>query len=456
MKNYLKYTVWFALLVLGILLAMSYLPPLTLGDHVLRKVDILSDIRIPSSQEEVDSVILPPAPVIKPAFLDTCREGLTCIEDYSDSTFRGMVPFYRALSRMDSLNRPVRIAFFGDSFIEADIFTSDLREMLQRKYGGCGVGMVDITSTTNGYRPTVRHSFRGWQSHSVTDSSGFSKNKQGIAGRYFVPTPGAYVELSGQTKYASLLDTCRQSTIYFYSKGGLSLSVCVNNKERFEKTFDGSSDLQKMSVKGRIGSVNWKVNRADSTLFFGVSMDALQGVAVDNFSLRGSSGLSLRYIPEKNLKDFNEQRPYDLIVLQYGLNVATQRGSNYEGYYRGMLTTVQHLKECFPQAGILVLSVGDRDYRSETGEMQTMPGVRNLIRYQQNLAAENGVAFWNMFAAMGGDGSMVKLVQTKPPMANLDYTHINFRGGRYVAGLLFDALVYGKEQYDKRCAYENE
>lgn len=92
----------------------------------------------------------------------------------------------------------MRIAVFGDSFIEADIFTADLREMLQKRFGGCGVGFVTITSMTSGYRPTVRHSFGGWSSHAVTDSVYFDKKKQGVSGHYFVPREGAYVELRGR------------------------------------------------------------------------------------------------------------------------------------------------------------------------------------------------------------------------------------------------------------------
>ena len=72
-------------------------------------------------------------------------------------------------------------------------------------------------------------------------------------------------------------------------------------------------------------------------------------VAVDNFSVRGSSGLHLRSIPLKTLKAFQRVRPYDLIVLQYGLNVATERGVNYESYKKGMLAVIAHLKELFPK-----------------------------------------------------------------------------------------------------------
>jgi hypothetical protein len=400
--------------------------------------------------EEVDS--LPPPP--KPAFVDTCRTGMTCIEDYSDSTRRGMMAFYRALNTLEQQPRHVRIAVFGDSFIEADILTADLRNLLQSRYGGCGVGYVDITSTTYGYRPTVRHSFQGWQSHAITDSVYFDYSKQSISGHYFVARPGAYVELRGQRKYGTLLDSCRQATLYFHNKGEVTLSARINGREAARQTFLPTGDLQEMTLDGVIGSVRWTVEQADSTLFYGAAMDGDRGITVDNFALRGSSGLSLATIPQHTLHAFNDERPYDLVILLYGLNVATERGRIYDKYKEGMQRTLSHLKKALPDAGILIVSVGDRDYRTDEGELRTMPGIKHLVRYQQNIAADNAVAFWNLFEAMGGEGSMAKLVHAKPAKANLDYTHINFRGGKQLATLLYEAMIYGKEQYDRRQAYE--
>ena len=460
-KNYLKYSLRLVLIVFAALFGLHWLPAITIDGHTMRRVDLLSDLRYPKQEVAVaDSDTIPLPPVVKPVFVDTCRAGMTCIEDYGDSTRRGMASFYEALDRTSSSHPDhdglVRIAVFGDSFIEADIFTADLREMLQKRFGGCGVGFVTITSMTSGYRPTVRHTFGGWSSHAVTDSVYFDKKKQGISGHYFIPREGAYVELRGQSKYASLLDTCQQASIFFYSKDSVHLTARVNRGESKNYSLAPSGDLQKISVEGRIGSVRWTVDRADSTLFYGLAMDGKKGIILDNFSLRGSSGLSLRGIPQQMLRQFNEQRPYDLIILEYGLNVATERGRNYDNYQKGLLTSIEHLKNCFPQASILLLSVGDRDYKTEDGELRTMPGVKNLIRYQQNIAAESGIAFWNMFEAMGGEGSMANLVHAKPSMANYDYTHINFRGGKHLAGLLYETLIYGKEQYDRRRAYEQE
>lgn len=455
-KNALKKVGWLVWLVVGALLLMHGLPALKIGGRGLRRVDLLGDLRRPHpSVVEPDSAVtlLPP---VKPAFVDTCPAGKVCIEDYGDSTCRGMEAFYRALDGLAAGPRPVRIAYFGDSFIEADILTADLREMLQQKYGGCGVGFVPVTSAVNGFRPTVGHRFGGWSSHSAMDSVGFHRDEQGLSGHYFLPRPGAYVEVRGQRKYASRLDTCQAVSIFFRNGGRIGLSLETNGAVTEDRSFDPDGHVHEWRVKGHIGTARWTVTEGDSAVFFGVAMDGLSGITVDNFSLRGSSGLSLRSIPVQTLKDFNAFRPYDLIVLQYGLNVATERGRDYSHYMEGMTTTLQHLKEAFPQAGILVVSVGDRDYRTEEGELRTMPGIKNLVRYQQRLAADNGVAFWNLFEAMGGDGSMVKLVEAKPSQANLDYTHINFRGGKRLAGLLYEALVYGKEQYDRRRAYESE
>lgn len=496
------------MVIFGLYLLADVLPP-TIGGHKLRTVDLLADVKAEEDdfyeeyenyadddeeeeEEEVKKeaketeekeekkngillalsaewladadtgtikktpILLPLPPRPTTATTNTCPEGMTCIIDFADSTSRGMEPYYRAIERMKQDGGGVRVAFFGDSFIEADIMTADLREMLQKEYGGCGVGFVDIGSKFNNFRPTVVHNFGGWQSRATTDSTGFNRSKQGIAMRYFLPSAGAYVEYKGQRKYASQLDSFQLASIYFNTQGKVSLTAQINGGSERSEVFMGSDRLQRMQVKGNIASVRWQVKSAESAVFFGATLDGKNGIAVDNLAMRSSSGISLQTIPLATLKEFNRLRPYDLIILQYGLNVATERGRNYDHYKLRMQKTLKHLKEAFPQAGILLVSVGDRNYKTESGNLRTMPGVKNLIKYQETIAAESGVAFWNMFEAMGGEGSMVKLVQAQPPMANYDYTHINFRGGKYLAGFMFEALKHGKDEFDRRQMYENK
>lgn len=456
MKNKVAVTFVFTLIVVSGLMALYFLPPINIGGTPLRKVDLLSDLR-PDVQEETadsDSVFVPP--VVKPAFVDSCRSGLTCIEDYSDTGVPSMGSFYDALSRVSSLDRPVRIAYFGDSFIEGDILTGDLRAMLQDKFGGCGVGYVPITSAVAGFRATVHHSYSGWGSHSITDPVYFNRSLQDISNHYFIPHPGASVSLEGTARYAAHLDSCRRSSFYFFSSDSLIISASINGNEPEYFSIEGDSmSMRSVSVEGNIHSVKWKVEQCgEHSRCFAATMDPLSGIVVDNFSTRGSSGQQLIHIPLSVLKDYHRMRTYDLIVLQYGLNVASEAVHRYDYYTNAMKKVISHLKEAFPQTSILIVGVGDRENRSETGELRTMSGVKSLIRYQQMLAADTHVAFWNLFEAMGGEGSMAEMVNSKPSMANYDYTHINFRGGKHLADLLFKSLMYGKEQYERRKAYE--
>jgi hypothetical protein len=98
------------------------------------------------------------------------------------------------------------------------------------------------------------------------------------------------------------------------------------------------------------------------------------------------------------------------------------------------------MQRAFPNASILIIGMSDKSSRID-GEFQTDPSVPRLLKAQRSLAERNHAAFWNLFAAMGGENSMVSWVEDSPPLANKDYTHVNSRGAHKIAGLLFDYLM---------------
>lgn len=446
MRNLIPHTFGLTLLVTICLLLLSQLPAINIGNTTTRKVDILSDIRITALKghiQDEDSLLS------DSILIDSCKNGLTCIEDYADSVQHCMDAFYEALCQIDSISRPVRIAYLGDSFIEGDILTVDLRSMLQERWGGNGVGWVDITSQLHGFRPSVFHHFSGWTSHSITDSTDFNHKEQGLSSRYFIPSDQAYIDLRGKN-YLPHLDTCEVSTLYLKSKGITHLQAFINGKLSSTFQTDTIGKLQAFKVEGNIGHSKWQIFQPNQTIAYGVAMEGLSGISVDNFSLRGSSGLSLLNIPLDNLRQFANIRPYDLLILQYGLNVANERQRNYEAYCQSMQKVINHLKQAFPKTSILVIGISDRAHKDEEGNLRTMSSVKNLIHFQRKIAQTSKIAFWNLFDAMGGEGSISEMVATNPPMANQDYTHINFHGGKKIASILYETLMYGYEQYERR------
>ena len=447
------------LLVVLLLLPLQWLPDLTIGSYEVKRVALLDDV-LPATATAPATASATPAdslqrklPAVKPAFKDSCPPGIVCIEDYADETNRGMGALYEALLQGQALGRPVRIAYLGDSFIEVDILTSSLRALLQQKFGGRGVGFIEMDPPYATNRSTVRQRSGGWNTFCLLDKGKYETNRLALSGRYFVPQGVAWTEVSGVKQ--PRLDSADVHTLYLRSTAGIEAGIKLDNGPTLAMRSGGTGSIEALSYRGRAGKVRWQVPATAGLTCWGVAEEGATGIVVDNFSLRGSSGTVLAAIPERNLCELNAVRPYDLIVVQYGLNVANKKQQDYSRYAKQMKEVIEHMKRGFPQAGILLVGVGDREDRIN-GELRTMPGILALNKYQQNLAAECHVAYWNLFEGMGGEGSIRRMAEAKPAEAGKDYTHINLRGGERVAKALFKSMVYGYEQHKKRKAYEAE
>lgn len=145
---------------------------------------------------------------------------------------------------------------------------------------------------------------------------------------------------------------------------------------------------------------------------------------------------------------FDRVLGYDLIILQYGANVLGYGSLNYNWYERNMITVVNNLHQCFPNADILIISTADKASKIEQ-EMKTDPAVLALAKAQKNYARKTGSGYINLYEAMGGNGSMVKWVD-ELRLANKDYTHFNASGSKKVAKLIYNQIDKGYQKYKQK------
>src|SRR5687767_19839 len=123
-KNKLQDVFLLCLILIGSLLFLFAIPEFEVGTFKFRKIDLLSDLK--THQEDLtiaaiqDSVQVVQDSVVK-LVEEKCRPGLTCIEDYSGDS-SALKIFFRALSETREKEKLLRIAFYGDSFIEGDVF----------------------------------------------------------------------------------------------------------------------------------------------------------------------------------------------------------------------------------------------------------------------------------------------------------------------------------------------
>lgn len=371
--------------------------------------------------------------------------GEPLLKDFSEPGHSSLCAFMQRLN--DSKKRKVRIAYYGDSMIEGDLITQTLRELLQQKFGGKGVGLVPFTSPVAGFRQSISHSFDGnWKQSSLIGSKGLPP--PGVMGYCFLACPDS--NASGGT-YANfrLREQGRQQCVILYGKHdqpAYCLTICDGKKDSLlippakEVGLLPLKDLEKKSLRISFGSGN-------PLPLYGISFEDSVGVYIDNLPFRGNSGLALDAIPGDILQQTQALRPYDLIVLQFGINVVSDGMKNYTWYKAGMSRVLSKFKKAMPGVPIMLVGVADKSVKNETG-YHTPEALKILIETQESLAREHGCIFYNFYESMGGEGSMVRWVSASPPMANLDYTHLNFRGARKAGSLLFDALITEKKACD--------
>jgi len=232
--------------------------------------------------------------------------------------------------------------------------------------------------------------------------------------------------------------------IYGKSEGE---NFVVINGSRYK--LSGTNPVNELVVNTASQQVNARFQCKSPIDVYGFSLESDSGVFVDNFSFRGNSGLPIQKVKQAIYTATNQCLDYDLIILEYGLNAVNPSVTDFSWYERGMNVVIKHMQASFPNASILLISVGDKSYRKD-GVYQTDPSVPILVEAQKRMAKENKLAFWSLYDAMGGNGSMVKWVEGDTAFANRDYTHFNFKGAHKVGKLLFSKIISEYNDYNKK------
>jgi len=423
------------LVSLAILIGVGSLQSRFTEDISTRPVDLLSSLRTSASMVDSSKVIAALQDSVETlARLDTAKAQQDRVQKLLQDS-AGIVPIEdpKALQKaFESLRdgKGTRIAWFGDSFIEGDILVQDVREILQKVFGGKGVGFVPVTSVTAQFRQSVHHTYSDdWKEMSLL--SKHLDQPLGISGHIFFPVISqdssevSWLDLQAASRSGST-SFDRVKVLYTASKDSNASVVCKGTRRALVRT--PGLHLAEFSMPGATRA-HIDFRTSDSLVVHGVSLEGdTAGVLVDNFSFRGNSGMGLLRIPTGVLRQTDQQLGgYRLVVLEYGTNVTDASMAGFAWYGKKMIEVVSHLRQGFPDAAFLLIGVGDRGTRTAEGIVSN-PAVAKILEAQRQAAKLSGCAFWDLREAMGGENSMG--AWARAGLASEDYTHISPGGGR--------------------------
>ena len=351
----------------------------------------------------------------------------------------------------------VRILYYGDSQIEYDRVSSYIRRTLRREHGGTGPGLLlpvmPVTYTRSFY---VRAS-PNWKRYNYLSfkKGEINHNDLGPFMAFCRYLPDGQIS-SGKVKSwiriipSALADDSESKfeflRIFYRNKlDDVRIDVKAGNNPVITDTLRISDKITEF-VCPLFNSRNVLIDFSGKTSpdIYGISIESKTGLIVDNIPQRGSAGLEFTMVDKENLRDSYSLLKPDLVVMHYGLNLATNIRNDYSYYEKGLLRQLNLLKEISPGTGLLVVGLSDMAYQD--GEIiKSYPNIPKIIDAQRNASTESGAVFWDARKAMGGRNSIIRWFNMNPPLAKKDYVHFTDQGADTIGRLMISELFTVKE-----------
>lgn len=370
---------------------------------------------------------------------------------YSGAFLKEIHTFFIRISRLRESGEVIRILHYGDSQIEGDRITAEIRNNAQNKFGGMGPGLIPVVPPTRQEGAFQISHTGNWKRYSFQSKDIFHNRWGSLFGFARFTQPGEVNEnetdvLFGMKsrafgykgarnfKKARLFFGYQMKPVYIeISRAGTILEADFFPPENNLKIFQ-------YSWKEPVNNLTVRMKGKDSPDVFAVALDDHWGLAVDNIPLRGSSGLEFTRSDTAFLRKMFRELNTGMILLQFGVNVVPHVVGDYSYYENGLYRQLVLLKKLNPGVPVIILGVSDMS-TMEAGVYRSYPNIQLIRNAQRNAALRAGCGFWDTYEAMGGNNSMVAWVFADPPLAQKDFTHFSHHGSKIIGQMFWNTLL---------------
>lgn len=373
---------------------------------------------------------------------------------------------YRFFEKLENDNL-TRVMHYGDSQIEGDRMTEFIREKLQGKFGGTGLGLLAAIQTYD-FAISVKQEYSSnWERFTLSEEAGeeMEHNRYGAMAAFsrFAPqvndslpfTDSVYHEANLGFEGTSV--SFKRTRVYehfrlFYgnNKRPVEMQLTAGDTLVLTDTLQPNIDYAviEADLPDTTSHISLHFEGWDSPDIYGIELAARRGVIVDNIAMRGSSGL---FFNKKNLehsrKMFNDLNP-GLFILQFGGNVIPymDEQSAIDNYGRMFRYQINRLQQVCPDAAFVVIGPSDMSTK-EKDRYVTYDHLPDVVEVLKEAAHATGCGYWDMFEAMGGKNSMPSWVNAEPELARPDYVHLSVRGSRLISNMFYNAFIHEYNNY---------
>lgn len=347
--------------------------------------------------------------------------------------------FDRLFAKMEQARRNkevIRVLHYGDSQIEMDRISCNLRSFFQSTFGGGGPGMVPVIQTIPSFAVS-QYASGALTLYASYGEGARTRGNYGLmckcyrlgGGATFTANASRHKDTDPRVKKFSNI------TLLYNDHTG-NFSATLSDRRGYKESVEnGLTGVHTCHWLLDSAATSVQISMQGSADLYGIMLDDGYGVAVDNIPLRGSSGDQFTLITDTLLRTSYKQANVGLIILQFGGNsvpvIYNEKSLN--NYCTSIERQIRRVRQCCAGATILFIGPSDMSTR-RGGVMQTYPMLPQLIDSLRTIALRNNAAYWDIYEVMGGHNSMIAWVNNG--LAGPDYIHFTPAGARRVGKTL--------------------
>lgn len=347
--------------------------------------------------------------------------------------------FDRLFAKMEQARRNkevIRVLHYGDSQIEMDRISCNLRSFFQSTFGGGGPGMVPVIQTIPSFAVS-QYASGALTLYASYGEGARTRGNYGLMCKCYRLGGGATFTANASRHKDTDLRVKKFSNItLLYNDHTGNFSATLSDRRGYKESVEnGLTGVHTCHWLLDSAATSVQISMQGSADLYGIMLDDGYGVAVDNIPLRGSSGDQFTLITDTLLRTSYKQANVGLIILQFGGNsvpvIYNEKSLN--NYCTSIERQIRRVRQCCAGATILFIGPSDMSTR-RGGVMQTYPMLPQLIDSLRTIALRNNAAYWDIYEVMGGHNSMIAWVNNG--LAGPDYVHFTPAGARRVGKTL--------------------
>jgi lysophospholipase L1-like esterase len=325
--------------------------------------------------------------------------------------------------------KPYRIIHFGDSHIQGDRITNEIRSHLQQLYGNAGSGVIFPYSLTGSFGPLgTKSSIKGGYSYS-SQLKNASNRPIGIMGYELSLTKGAEFTVSFSDKFKGKITN---EMVVWINSNSDTLDLTFNQGKYRVDCLRLQRGIRKYHITSdkQIDTLIFQTN--DECSLWGFEFVSKEGLIYQQNGVVGAQFTHLIKHENEVLLQLKELKP-NLLIFSYGTNESysnldtVKYKNTVENFLRRLMTEL-------PEASILITNAPD------TRSAGRIPSNELAInRVLKRISEELELSFYDANEAMGGWGSLHRW--NKRGYFNKDLLHFSFSGASLFGKLISYALL---------------